>query len=553
MKGPAVKTLSSLAAAVIVSIALVDATTTSASAANAPALSWSSCGGGFQCATVSVPVDYNHPAGAHLGIALVRLPASDPAHRIGSLFVNPGGPGGSGIDVVRAEATALYPATVRARFDIVGFDPRGVGASRPVQCYATNDQENANFQGAPYTPLTPAETRRVIDADLRFDEACASRNGAFLEHMSTANAARDLDRLRLAVGDRAGLTYDGASYGSFLGETYANMFPTHVRALVIDGVVDPDAWVHPQPGEMALGVWGRGGYAEASADAMQQFLHLCAQAGAGCDFAAGALPLPQKWVGLLDRLKKHPTTVHYPGGDYTWTYSNLVQVVSGYLYEPAWFPALGQLLQPIWDATEQLHAAVSHPRLSTAVLGTYDNSFDANNAVACVDSDNPRDPWAIARSAAHSQRAVPDFGPNWAYFSIPCATWPARDADRYTGPFTRRTAHPVLVVGNTHDAAAPYRNAQKVAATMPGARLLTLDAVGHTSWDVGSQCIQRATAAYWISGTLPPAGTICQPDQRPFANTTDTPTAATVSPETFPGQRGRTTSHRYLDTRPDLR
>ena len=146
----------------------------------------------------------------------------------------------------------------------------------------------------------------------------------------------------------------------------------------------------------------------------------------------------------------------------------------------------------------------------------YENTSDAQVAITCADTDNPHDAFAVARSAAASQALVPDFGPAWAYSSLPCTTWPARSTDRYTGPWNPRTAAPVLVVGNTHDVATPYANALKVASLLPRARLLTLDAVGHTSWFVHSTCVQTATAAYWIDGQLPAPGTVCTPDSPPF-------------------------------------
>src|SRR4051794_2732038 len=218
------------------------ATVAAAPAPPVPHLQWVSCGAPYQCATAKVPLDYDQPTGATISLALVRLPATDRAHRIGSLFINPGGPGGSGVGLVHeGAAQVIFSNEVRARFDIVGFDPRGVAASTPLRCFKSIDDENALVGGVPYFPFKQGEIGPFVTAFAKFGQACARNGGPILRHMSTANVARDLDLLRQAVGD-AGLTYDGVSYGSFLGTTYANLFPGKVRALIVDGVLDPVAW-----------------------------------------------------------------------------------------------------------------------------------------------------------------------------------------------------------------------------------------------------------------------------------------------------------------------
>src|SRR4051794_6669071 len=212
--------------------------------AAAPAtVGWSKCHadlGPFECGTVQVPLDYSQPNGGKISIALVRLPATDPARRIGSLFLNPGGPGGSGVDFTLFAGPALFTPDVRARFDLVGFDPRGVLRSSALRCFGTPKQWEPFF--TPFSfPITAAEEATRITSNRYLTAACAQRGGKIVEHMATANVARDLDVLRQAVGDER-LTYAGYSYGSYLGVTYANLFPDRVRALVVDGVVDPIAW-----------------------------------------------------------------------------------------------------------------------------------------------------------------------------------------------------------------------------------------------------------------------------------------------------------------------
>jgi pimeloyl-ACP methyl ester carboxylesterase len=212
-----------------------------------------SCGEGFeafQCATAVVPLDYDRPKGKQITLALARLPAANPSRRIGSLFLNPGGPGGSGVDFVLEAGPFLYSDEVRARFDLVGFDPRGIMRSSPLRCYETFDEAIADLWPISF-PVTRAEERLWVRSDRAIARACAERGGPILDHMSTANVARDMDLLRRAVGDRK-LTYAGYSYGSYLGATYANLFPGKVRALVVDGVLDrspgpPAAATRPAP------------------------------------------------------------------------------------------------------------------------------------------------------------------------------------------------------------------------------------------------------------------------------------------------------------------
>ena len=214
-----------------------------AAAPGTPKVSWSPCHrdlGPFECGTVQVPLDYNGPNGGAISLAVVRLPAGDPGRRIGSLFINPGGPGGSGFDFALFAAPILFNDEVRARFDIVGFDPRGVIRSTALRCFG-NDKQWAPFFTPFAFPVTDAEEAIWQNADRFLTAQCDQRGGRMASHISTANVARDLDALRQAVGDDK-LTYVGYSYGTAIGVQYANLFPGNVRALVVDGVLDPVAW-----------------------------------------------------------------------------------------------------------------------------------------------------------------------------------------------------------------------------------------------------------------------------------------------------------------------
>lgn len=298
-----------------------------ATRAAVPSLDWADCGDGFQCATARVPLDYDHPRGARISLALIRLPAGDPARKIGSIFLNPGGPGGSGVDFVRAAGPILYSDEVRARFDLVGFDPRGVIGSTPLRCFETFDQALAVLAPMAF-PVTRAEERVWVRSDRALARACARRGGAILDHMATADVARDLDLLRRAVGDDK-LSYVGYSYGTYLGATYANLFPNKVRALVVDGVLDPIAWATGR-GDQArtLPFSTRLRSDQGALATLNEFFRLCDAGTANCAFSAGN---PQRrFARLAERLLEEP--VQLPdgqGGTFPFTYADLVATALG--------------------------------------------------------------------------------------------------------------------------------------------------------------------------------------------------------------------------------
>jgi pimeloyl-ACP methyl ester carboxylesterase len=243
-----------------------------------PHLSWTDCGDGFQCAEGAVPLDYDVPHGRSISLSLIRLPAGDPARRIGSLFINPGGPGISAVAVVRGATRIIYTSEVLARFDIVGMDPRGVGGSTPVRCHDNRDDEAAFEGGYPMFPADRQENLMATRKDRDLAHRCWSRSGWLLEHLSTANVARDMDLLRRAVGDRK-LHYVGYSYGSYLGTTYANMFPDRVGSLVLDSVLDPTSYAPRSPGLLGTMPFLRQGSDVGASGTMAQFFTLCREAG----------------------------------------------------------------------------------------------------------------------------------------------------------------------------------------------------------------------------------------------------------------------------------
>ena len=474
-----------------------------------PVLRWAACGGGFECATAAVPLDYDHPGGPSISLALIRLPATDQRHRIGSLLTNPGGPGHSGVDNIRTIPPGGYPPGMRARFDIIGFDPRGVARSAPVRCFPSNQARARFFAGVPLFPITRRERARFIAKAAEFGGICLRRNAAIMRHMSTANVARDMDLLRRALGDRR-LNFYGGSYGSYLGNVYANLFPHRVRALVFDSIIDPADWATGHGNGFSVPVYTRERSDAGTAATMRQFLKLCDRTGPRCAFSAGD---PQaKWRTLLARARRAP--IRIPGGPPV-SYAEIVTRTTLLLTDPPQFwSALARKLQQLYQASRPTARTASPAAAGGAATAAYDNTEDSLVAVTCADTNNPRDPFRWPAIARQRDRRFGPFGSFWAYVSEPCATWPARDHDRYTGPFNRTSA-PILIIGTRFDPATPYANARAVARQLPNSRLLTLDGWGHVALGK-SACIAANVDRYLVTGALPPPGTICRPDQRPF-------------------------------------
>ncbi|HEY9292455.1 MAG TPA: alpha/beta fold hydrolase [Microlunatus sp.] len=498
-----------------------------------PKLRWYRCDDypGARCATVKLPRDYDKPKGPKVELAVVKSPAADRKHKIGSLFVNPGGPGGSATELA-GYAPYLFSASVLRRFDVIGIDPRGTNFSDQVKCFRdarrqqpTAAKLNMNF------PYTKAEVRRYGAGSRSLGRACSGYGKPLTGAVSTAEDARDMDVIRRAVGDRK-LTYLGFSYGTYLGQVYAGLFPDRVRSMVIDGVVDPIAWAGTSktrtvPQTLRLRS-GQGGYR-----ALKELLRRCDAAGRKqCAFAS--TNSIKKFDQLVRRIQTRPLTVHDPYfGDFKIDYPTLVADVLSGLYDPEGYFYIVDELTELWRMTSKPATAArlsadrqrlgfAHQRLAAArqqnPLGfPYDNGSEAYWSVMCTDSINPRHVTAWSRSVAHLSDSAKYFGELWAWSSTPCATatWTVDDEDAYRGPFNRRTAGPVLVVGNYWDPATYYRNAEKVARMLPHSRLLLSDSWGHTAYGT-SACATKAVNRALIQVKLPRKGARCVGNDQPF-------------------------------------
>ncbi|MEU1389346.1 MULTISPECIES: alpha/beta hydrolase [unclassified Nonomuraea] len=422
-------------------------------------LAWSGCGSGFQCAKLAVPLDYAKPGGRRIRIAMVRLPAT--GRRIGSIVLNFGGPGGAGATILKADKTVMS-AAVRQHFDVVSFDPRGVGASAPVRCLSPLGLD-AYFAADP-TPDNAAEVKRAKAWMKIFAQGCATNSGKqLLAHVGTGEVARDLDVMRAALGD-ARLTYFGFSYGTYLGARYADLFPTRIRAMVLDGAEDPGQTL------AEFGAAQERGFRLAR----ESFLRDC--------FRARDCPFPRHTVAAatrrLEALYKRAdrAPLRNDGDSRQVNEAILRSGVNQAMYARDSWPYLRQALALAFkgDGTAMLALAdVNHGRRPD---GSYDNSSEALTAVNCLDHPEQR-----------------------------CAYWPVKGR-RFTRKVRAHGSPPIVVVGTTRDPATPYELARRLAGQLEHGVLLTHDGDGHTAYKGSSSCLDRQIDRYVITARAPRPG-----------------------------------------------
>jgi pimeloyl-ACP methyl ester carboxylesterase len=445
----------------------------------------------LQCATLEVPLDPADPSGEQIELALARKQASGPAEeRIGSLVFNPGGPGGSGIEFLAAASATLMPEELADRFDLVSFDPRGVGASSPVRCIddATKDEQLTGD----LSPDTEEELQRAIEDSLEFVEGCRTNAPELLEHMSTADVAADLDRIRAAVGDEQ-LSYVGFSYGTSIGSVYASLFPERVRALVLDGSVSPDA----TPEEEAI-AQGRG-----FERTLRSFVEHC-NADPECALAPDA-------AGALDRiraeLEQDPVEVEDPRGVRTMGPDLFELAVSSALYDTTVWGTAARAIADVRGGGAELLFALADRQIGRQPDGSYDNAVDARSMVNCADQEE-RPTVEEGRAAADRiTAALPELGERFAWGLLSCLEWP--EAANPLPEISAEGTPPILVVGTLGDPATPYEWSEEMTAALGSARLLTYEGDGHTAFLRGGPCVDDAVTAYLIDGTLPAEGTRC--------------------------------------------
>jgi pimeloyl-ACP methyl ester carboxylesterase len=463
-------------------------------------LDWSTCYDDFECADLRVPIDYADLKVGTFKIALLRYKAQDQKNRIGSLIVNPGGPGGSGVDYAY-NAEYIFDPDVLDRFDIVGFDPRGVDRSAPIKCL--NDQETDAAYAADAKPDTEAELTQAIAEAKSFIDKCQSAN-KYLNHFSTAEAARDMDILRAALGDKK-LNFLGKSYGTYLGTLYAQFFPEKVGRMVLDGAVDPNISIVEQNISQAKGF----------DDALGVFITDCAKED-DCPLPKNKIEATTKIISIFTSAAVNPLPRKrkIKDDDRTATESLIVLGTASALYDdvdgwPKLRTALSEALQGYGDTFLDLVDQYT----DRSPDGTYvSNELDSGAIIDCLDWPDTRTIEETKGDAKKFTDAAPIFGPYLAYTNIACKylTPPTKDKlTRKTNKITSINTAPVIVIGTTRDPATPYEWSLGLSKIFTTSKLISLNADGHTGQGRGSACVDDAVDAYLLQGISPKKNLIC--------------------------------------------
>lgn len=452
----------------------VPTTTTTVALPPPVPVAWTDCGDGLDCATVAVPVDYQDPAGPTLDLALVRNPADRPDERIGTLLMNPGGPGASGVRRVR-RGFQVSPE-VGDRFDIVGFDPRGIGQSTPITC---GDAVPA-FRAADLAPDSQAEEDALATAAAAVAEECLAREGDRLGHLGSQAVATDIEVIRRALGE-AQISFVGLSYGTLIAQLWADAYPGSVRALVLDGVLDPSAGGATAAIEQVIGV-------DATVAAMAE----------GCEAAPDcAVADDGGLLAAYDELARRIEAGEVAGRDVGPT--QLAYAAFYATYDAATWPEL-------WDAVAD---GLDGDLAGVAALAADYTGLVAYAPfaiVSCLDGQHPLGFDAWQQDARRFAARSPRFGAVLANELLPCAFWPQGTYEPH--PVTADGAPPILVIGSTGDAATPYATAVRVADQLSSGVLLTVEIDGHVAIGDSACATERATR-YLVDLALPGQGTSC--------------------------------------------
>ena len=447
-----------------------------------------------QCTTIAVPVDRAHPEGAQAQLAVIRIPAA--GDRIGTLMVNPGGPGASAVDTVAQMGTALAASPIGQQFDLVGFDPRGVGYSTP-QLRCRTDAGFDAYRREPMTDNSPAGVAHIEEVNRSFAQSCLDNMGPeFLANIGTVAAAQDMDTVRAALGEEQ-LSYLGFSYGTELGTAYAQRYPERVRAMVLDGALDPGT------DPISESVWQLTGFQRAFDD----YAVACATS-ADCPLGTDPTQSVARYHQLIDPLVRQPATTPDPRG---LGYSDAITGTANALYSKRYWPYLtsGLLgLQRGTDPSDLLQLADDYWRRDAT--GHYRSQQDAFTAIRCVDAPYPTDPAAWADADLRTRAAAPfmEYGTFTGYAPRDtCALWPVPPT---SVPAAASSPGPgkVIVVSTTRDPATPYEAGVELARQLD-APLVTFEGTQHTVVFNGDECVDTTVLAFLQDLVQPPPGLRC--------------------------------------------
>nr|BFD82820.1 alpha/beta fold hydrolase [Streptomyces sp. Xyl84] len=449
-------------------------------------------GGTWQCATMKAPLDWNRPKGDTIGIALIRARADGPGRRIGSLIFNFGGPGGSGVSTLPSFAQDY--AKLRTRYDLVSFDPRGVGRSAGVRCESDAQLDQYFQQDA--TPDDAAERAAYLKNTEQFNADCEKNSARILPHVRTTDAARDMDLMRQVLGDSR-LHYFGISYGTELGGVYAHLFPGHVGRAVLDAVVDPTQ----TPEQSSLG------QARGFQLAMDNFAHDCVSKSSPCPLGSTAQEVENRVAALLKKLDGAPIPGIFPR---QLTQTAATNGIAQALYSKELWEPLTEGLEQAYAGDGRILMLLSDAMNGRSQNGEYSNLTAANVAINCADEKQRYDPAYVQRKLPQFRAASPLFGDFLAWGMLSCRHWAVPGAADRPDVSAHGSA-PILVVGNTGDPATPYEGAKKmVDALGQGVAVeLTYKGQGHGAYNSGNKCVQNAVNGYLLGGKVPAAGTVC--------------------------------------------
>jgi len=442
-------------------------------------IAWTSCRNGDQCGTLAVPLDYADPQGKTIRLAVLKVPAESTS--IGVLVINPGGPGGPGVDTAPNFAQG-FDLHVRESYDIVGFDPRGIGRSDPLKC--ESKAKVAAINASNQAPTTPAQVAADDRMTRQLGEACLARSGDIVRHMSTLEVAEDMDILRAALG-QAKLNFYGASYGTYLGATYANLFPGNVGRMVLDGAVDPSLT------QLQFNL----GQAKGFEVALRAFVAHCT-AQPGCFLGSTV----DQGVKRIQRFLAEVATKPLPAGRQKLRIGNAVQGIWNGLSFPGveWY-GLTAALQSAFqgDGTALLQLA----GIDSGLVVPYD-------AVMCLDHDDGIPSSKVGKYLPQFLKISPTWGRIYDYQTSLCANWPVHSG--VVGqPLHAQGAPPIVVIGTTRDPNTPLVWAQALSSQLDSGTLITRDGDGHTAYFSGNPCVDQAVDSFLVSGTVPPPNLVC--------------------------------------------
>jgi pimeloyl-ACP methyl ester carboxylesterase len=452
-------------------------------------LDWTRCHGSDACATLTVPLDYARPTGATIKIAVLKVPASDPAHRIGSLVVNPGGPGQPGTDFAE-RADGYFGQTVLKHYDVVGFDPRGVGESSPIRC--VSDQQMTKFLQADPDPDNAAEGAAYQRLAQAFARGCVHQSGLLASHVSSVEVAKDMDVLRAALGEER-LSYFGASYGTKLGTIYADLYPKRVGRFVLDGALDPKLTNLPMLLAQAQGF----------ETALRAYVTHCVDQGncfLGTDVETGL----RRIKAFVDSVQKRPI----PAGGRLLSGGDAFTGVLLPMYSRSYWPLLTRGLQQAFEGDGSLLLQFADSYAGRDGDKYVDNSVQAINAINCLD-----DPTAVAADKIPAlypefEKVAPTFAEAFAWIANGCIGQVAK-SDAVAPPVGAPGAAPIVVIGTTRDPATPYQWAVNLAHDLSSGVLITRDGDGHTGYHSDNECVNHAVDSYLVNGVVPADGLRC--------------------------------------------